>query len=293
MATSASRELQRRAMYEESHLDRLRQRYPDLDERGLQLKDLLDSPGVSSREGLPKLRAWLDAGEDPNAVLVLHGPTTKRSILSGALEHGRVDSVRLLLARGARVKARHFSDAIHGCSPERRALPIVKLLVSAGADVNKPDGRETCVGSHLMSAIQMNKYNVAKYLLSQGADVNYVVPGESFSPDALAVAHHNVQYPRGYASHPSDADIEFHHFLRNVVDAGGWKPYVRAPRVSLVVLRRLCEKDRARPPPELARLFALDKFIFWRVLAFWRTDRDLPHHITTSEREPPMNEYFD
>ena len=36
------------------------------------------------------------------------------------------------------------------------------------------------------------------------------------------------------------ADIEFHHFLRNVVDAGGWKPYVRAPRVSLVVLRRLC-----------------------------------------------------
>ena len=65
---------------------------PDLDERGLQLKDLLDSFGVSSREGLPKLRAWLDAGEDPNAVLALHGPTTKRSILSAALEHGRVDS---------------------------------------------------------------------------------------------------------------------------------------------------------------------------------------------------------
>ena len=65
------------------------------------------------------------------------------------------------------------------------------------------------------------------------------------------------------------------------------------PAFSLVVLRSLCEKDRARPPPELAHLFALDKFIFWRVLAFWRTDRDLEHHITTHEREPPMNEYFD
>jgi hypothetical protein len=64
-------------------------------------------------------------------------------------------------------------------------------------------------------------------------------------------------------------------------------------RASIVVLRRLCEKQRARPPPELARLFALDKFIFWRVLAFWRTDLDLPHHITTREREPPQNEYFD
>ena len=60
-----------------------------------------------------------------------------------------------------------------------------------------------------------------------------------------------------------------------------------------LTLRSLCEKGRARPPPELARLFALDKFIFWRVLAFWRNDRDLPHHITTREREPPQNEYFD
>ena len=93
--------------------------------------------------------------------------------------------------------------------------------------------------------------------------------------------------------HPTGADLEFFHFIKTVRRAGGWKPFVRAPRVSLVVLRSLGEKGRARPPPELARLFALDKFIFWRVLAFWRTDRDLEHHITTSEREPPINEYFD
>ena len=61
----------------------------------------------------------------------------------------------------------------------------------------------------------------------------------------------------------------------------------RAPRAALVVLRRLCEKDRARPPPELARLFALDKFILWRVLSFWRSDRDLPPHITTRKTTAP------
>ena len=57
--------------------------------------------------------------------------------------------------------------------------------------------------------------------------------------------------------------------------------------VALVVLRRLCEKERARPPSELARLFALDKFIFWRVLSFWRCDRDLCPHITTRDTTAP------
>ena len=65
------------------------------------------------------------------------------------------------------------------------------------------------------------------------------------------------------------------------------KYFFRAPRVALVILRRLCEKDRARPPPELARLFALDKFIFWRVLSFWRCDRDLCPHITTRKTTAP------
>ena len=40
-------------------------------------------------------------------------------------------------------------------------------------------------------------------------------------------------------------------------------------------------------PPELAYLFALDKFIFWRVLSFWRSERDLPPHITTRKTTAP------
>ena len=41
------------------------------------------------------------------------------------------------------------------------------------------------------------------------------------------------------------------------------------------------------PFPELARLFALDKFIFWRVLSFWRSDRDFASHITTRKTTAP------
>ena len=107
-------------MYEESSLDRLRQRYPDLNERELQLADVLDSLGVSGREALPKVRAWLDAGEDPNAqgyaIQALHGTTIKESLLTRALIHGRVESVRLLLARGARVEDSHFSSYSVACA---------------------------------------------------------------------------------------------------------------------------------------------------------------------------------
>ena len=58
------------------------------------------------------------------------------------------------------------------------------------------------------------------------------------------------------------------------------------------ILRRLCEKDRARPPPELARLFALDKFIFWRVLSFWRSEREMPVCLmNTDVPAPPPPEH--
>ena len=63
--------------------------HPDLDERGLQaLQDALDS--LNRRDALPEVRAWLDAGGDPNAFLGSYGPTPK-SILSVALSYGRVE----------------------------------------------------------------------------------------------------------------------------------------------------------------------------------------------------------
>ena len=69
--------------------------------------------------------------------------------------------------------------------------------------------------------------------------------------------------------------------LADVRAAGSFKRYANAPRLDVVVLQALCAKGRASSPPVLARLFPtstksvhLPKEIFWRILQFWRTDRD-------------------
>ncbi len=63
--------------------------------------------------------------------------------------------------------------------------------------------------------------------------------------------------------------------------SGSWKRYANEPRVQLVVLRKLTERGRAKVPRyhNMHTLFAgrtLPDVIFWKVLEFWRTDRDPP-----------------
>ena len=65
--------------------------------------------------------------------------------------------------------------------------------------------------------------------------------------------------------------------LRDFRAAGkDWKRYVAEPRKQLLVLRRLVERGRAAPPDgTLARVQGLPDVLFWKVLAFWRSDRDV------------------
>ena len=98
-------------------------------------------------------------------------------------------------------------------------------------------------------------------------------------------------------------EIHFLALLRDYRAAGGtWKRYVAETRKQLLVLRRLVERGRALPPriwmrgwTSLARtligrepsddgakavhdLFGrkdLPDVLFWKVLAFWRSDRDV------------------
>ena len=70
--------------------------------------------------------------------------------------------------------------------------------------------------------------------------------------------------------------------------AGSWKRYAAEPRVQLVVLRKLAESGRAVATRGVAtRLFAprrrvqamgsraLPDVLFWKILEFWRTDRNI------------------
>ena len=72
--------------------------------------------------------------------------------------------------------------------------------------------------------------------------------------------------------------------LADVRAAGSFKRYANAPRLQLVVLRKLAESGRAVATRGVAtRLFAprrrvmisaLPDVLFWKILEFWRTDRD-------------------
>ena len=78
----------------------------------------------------------------------------------------------------------------------------------------------------------------------------------------------------------------FIELLTAVRAAGSWKRYAAEPRVQLVVLRKLAESGRAvATRGVLTRLFAprrrlqsigspLPDVLFWKILEFWRTDRD-------------------
>ena len=75
--------------------------------------------------------------------------------------------------------------------------------------------------------------------------------------------------------------------LADVRAAGSFKRYANAPRLDIVVLRKLAESGRVVATRGVAtRLFAprrrlqamgsraLPDELFWRILQFWRTDRD-------------------
>ena len=127
--------------------------------------------------------------------------------------------------------------------------------------------------------VRSNPLALARILLRRGADLS------AKNCEGLDAEESNARH----------GNLEAANFLHDVKAAGGWKSYVRAPRVELVRLRLLCAQGRARPPsskPILARLFGapgtskkstrasklasrpLPKEVFWHVLSYWRTIRD-------------------
>ena len=132
---------------------------------------------------------------------------------------------------------------------------------------------------------------VLKLLVKYGADIDAVCEDEDI-PTVEAHADMALGHPL-----PHQFDWSWHYWVRlpGVVEgtlaffrdyraAGGtWKRYVAEPRKELLVLRKLVEKGRARPPRARRAmaptgLFARDGLpdvLFWKVLAYWRSERDV------------------
>ena len=171
----------------------------------------------------------------------------------------------------------------------RRAMPRQEELILALLDAGAPvDARTTSAPPRtgvtpLMSAANCGYTSprVLKLLLKYGADVD-AVDAEGRTAEAHARAALN------YPTIPSALveDVRYRGpgvvegslaLFRDYRAAGGtWKRYANEPRKQLLVLRRLVERGRAAPPDgTLARVQGLPDVLFWKVLTFWRSDRDV------------------
>ena len=127
--------------------------------------------------------------------------------------------------------------------------------------------------------------DVLRLLLKYGSDVDAVDAEGRTAEDHARAALNYPTVPSEYVRHRSPGVVEGSLALfRDYRAAGGtWKRYVAEPRKELLVLRKLAEKGRARPPrARLAMaptgLFARDGLpdvLFWKVLVYWRSERDV------------------
>ena len=242
------------------------------------------------------LTQWINDGGDPNA-RTIDGHT----LPSVAAIFCRLDSMTVLVERGARVdvadgdgwtpliEAVVFQPGIESNDDHRvRRRELVDLLLTHGASVD----RRTADGmTPLMLAAAQGHMDIIRLLLRRGA-VLTLTDGAGRNAEAAAERR----------SRHDAAEL-----LAEVRLSGGtWKRYVSEPRRDLLVLRVLCSRGRAcrssnsgrlvGPAQDraLARLFPappgrtrsqkkrrtrgphLPDELFWRVLQFWRSERDFP-----------------
>ena len=168
-----------------------------------------------------------------------------------------------------------------------RCALLIRLLVEKGAAVDPMLGGNTRFAfgttSLMVAAFYSAPVVYLRELLRLGADLSATNGrGES----ALSLARSTLHDPAALGDLEDKQAVFF--FLRDVSAAGTFKRYVNEPRKSLLLLSKLCERGRATAPRRgaLARLFptrrsrrageGLPDVLFWKVLSFWRTERDGP-----------------
>ena len=173
-----------------------------------------------------------------------------------------------------------------------RGALLIRLLVEKGAPVDlwvTSSLLRLGVGTTplLVAVAQSAPVDYLRELLRLGADLSATnEEGDS----AMSLAQSAI-YDVDATGSPA-AKRAVLTFITDVSRAGTYKRYVNEPRKQLLVLLKLCERGRATAPRRglLARLFPsprrrvasgiasdrLPDVLFWKVLSFWRTERDGP-----------------
>ncbi|OJD19086.1 hypothetical protein AJ78_00959 [Emergomyces pasteurianus Ep9510] len=131
-------------------------------------------------------RAMIELLLEKGAGVNAKGESTLEEALSTAVFYHNTNIVKLLLDKGADIHALSDSVLERLISAGNRAL--VELLVNRGANVNEHGG---ILGPPLFVASMFDRYDIAEFLLDNGADVNYQKDGgESALEEAFIRGHH-------------------------------------------------------------------------------------------------------
>ena len=272
-------------------------------ERGGKTSSLIDYACASSRPSNAEVVGLLCAAG------VNVDPRGEARPMELASRYGAEDAVRHLLKAGASVLGGPGLTSLHNAvmgnnwelykdswsiAHAKNATSIghqgvVRMLLAHGASVEAHAPFGLCPTALQMAALMSGfiSLGVVKELLQSGASLDAV---NQYGHTADDIAQSRLDKPI-YAGDdmPEKPQLKrrpgaveaFLALLADVRAAGSFKRYANAPRIEVVVLQALCAKGRASPPPALARLFPtstksphLPREIFWRILSYWRTDRD-------------------
>jgi len=259
---------------------------------------------------------WLDAGGDVNA-----SENTGRTLLLAAVANSQVELCRTLLARGADPSLHRANETPlwlaayeaygglqFGYYTGERARPaidspsinICQMLVESGADLNARElldfGHYTMVQATLLARVlfffrsgdSLMRLNLASMLLRAGAHLESIVEEVEDSDKTYSASWCLAQALLRHPELGQDEDfINAQNIVAGVAEAGSYKRWLRRPHRSVLRLRSLYARGRARlarAPHRRLRCYGAarqdhaieflvklgDNGIVWNILSFWK-----------------------
>ncbi|MGY1642536.1 ankyrin repeat domain-containing protein [Geodermatophilus sp. SYSU D00703] len=156
----------------------------------------VDAPSAAYLDDVDQLATELDAGAP------LADPVTGVDLLTWAAAGGAATAAQALLDRGADADG----GALHAAAGRGR-LELVRLLLSAGADVNRrdPDSGRSPLHAAIASAVDGDAPEVVRELLAAGADVDATTSDGASALDISRVAAARTRPDGAGQADPHDA----------------------------------------------------------------------------------------
>lgn len=142
-------------------------------------------------------KEYIRKGADVNCKRILDSEGSLETPLSLAVAVGNIELVKFLLDNGAKVNSidafceddecfESESPALLEAIEKSKNIEIVKLLIEKGANVNGAN-------FPLFRAVSNNDLKMAKFLITNGADVNKLEYTQGLTPLMVAVSNDNME----------------------------------------------------------------------------------------------------